>query len=208
MSTLIGLAAKLPAQHADVRPRLQVDLAWANVVLHRLAAAEDALRLAEVGIDSVPTDEAGDLRAELDLIVAVIAAFQDRIDASTDAAVQACVDRADTLRPFILCRAADLASFRALRGLDFDDALRWQRWGRQYHQQISGDAERQLRILFCGDRRERAARRCRRRSAPATRNTNRAAAVRTPDLRRKACRILVGRASLRTRPTRRSGGIA
>ena len=84
------------------------------------------------------TDEAGDLRAELDLIVAVIAAFQDRIDTSTDAAVAACVDRADTLRPFILCRAADLASFRALRVLDFDDALRWQRWGRKYHQQISG----------------------------------------------------------------------
>ena len=138
MSTLIGLTAKLPAQHADARPRLQVDLAWANVVLHRLAAVEDALRLAQLAIDSVPTDEAGDLRAEIDLIRAVIAAFQDRIDASTDAAVQACVDKADTLRPFVLCRAADLASFRALRVLDFDDALRWQRWGHQYHQRISG----------------------------------------------------------------------
>ena len=89
MSTLIGLAAKLPAQHADARPRLQVDLAWANVVLHRLAAVEDALRLAEFGIDSLPTDEAGDLRAEMDLIRAVVAAFQDRVDASTDAAVAA-----------------------------------------------------------------------------------------------------------------------
>ena len=54
MSTLIGLAAKLPAQHADVRPRLQVNLAWANVVLRRPAALMDALRLAEEGIDSVP----------------------------------------------------------------------------------------------------------------------------------------------------------
>ncbi|MDT5283364.1 MAG: serine/threonine-protein kinase PknK [Mycobacterium sp.] len=139
MSTLIGLAAKLPAQHADGRPRLQVDLAWANVVLHRLAAGDDALRLAEVGIDSVPTDEGADLRAEMELIRAVVAAFQDRIDTSTDTAVAACVDRADRLRPFILCRAADLASFRALRLLDFDDALRWQRWARQYHQQISGN---------------------------------------------------------------------
>jgi serine/threonine-protein kinase/serine/threonine-protein kinase PknK len=138
MSMLIGLAAKLPAQHADMRPRLQVHLAWANVVLRRLAAVQDALWLAEASIDAVPTDEAGDLRAEMELIRAVIAAFQDRINASTDAAVAACVDRADTLRPFILCRTADLASFRALRALDFDDALRWQRWGRQYHQRISG----------------------------------------------------------------------
>jgi ATP/maltotriose-dependent transcriptional regulator MalT len=139
MSTLIGLAAKLPAQHADVRPRLQVDLAWANVVLHRLAAVDDALRLAEAAIDSVPAEQAGDLRAEMDLIHAVVAAFQDRIDTSAAAdAVQACVDRADTLHPWILCRAADVGSFRAIRVFDFDDALRWQRWGHQYHQRISG----------------------------------------------------------------------
>jgi serine/threonine-protein kinase/serine/threonine-protein kinase PknK len=138
MSTLIGLAAKLPAQHADARPRLQVDLAWANVVLHRPAAVEQALRLAELGIDAATTGEAGDLRAEMNLIRAVIAAFQDRVDGSTEAAVEACVDRADTLRPFILCRAADLASFSALRVSDFDEALRWQRWGRQFHDRISG----------------------------------------------------------------------
>jgi serine/threonine-protein kinase PknK len=139
MSTLIGLAAKLPAQHADVRPRLQVDLAWANVVLHRLAAVDDALRLAEAAIDSVPAEQAGDLCAEMDLIRAVVGAFQDRIDTSAAAdAVQACVDRADTLHPWILCRAADVGSFRAIRVFDFDDALRWQRWGHQYHQQTSG----------------------------------------------------------------------
>ncbi|WP_425177228.1 AAA family ATPase, partial [Mycobacterium sp.] len=139
MSTLIGLAGKLPAQHADARPRLQVDVAWANVVLHRLAAVADALRLAEAAIDSVPTEQAGDLRAEMDLIRAVAAAFQDHIDTSAAAdAVQACVDRADTLHPWILCRAADVGSFRAIRVFDFDDALRWQRWGHQYHQRISG----------------------------------------------------------------------
>ena len=139
MSTLIGLAAKLPAGLADARPRLQVDVAWANVVLHRLAAVEDALRLAELGIDSLPADQAADLRAEMDLVHPVIAAFQDRLDpvAAADA-VQACVDRADTLHPFILGRAADVGSFRAIRVFDFDDALRWQRWARQYHQRTSG----------------------------------------------------------------------
>lgn len=139
MSTLIGLAAKLPAQYADVRPRLQVDLAWASVVLRRLAAAEDALRLAQLSIDLLPADQAGDLRTEVDLIREVIAAFQDRVDAPAAAhAVEACVDRAETLHPWILCRAADVASFRAIRVFDFDDALRWQRWGHQYHQRISG----------------------------------------------------------------------
>ena len=87
MNTLIGLAAKLPPQHAAVRPRLQVDLAWANVVLRRLAAVEDALRLADLGVDSLPADQAADLRAEMDLIGEVIAAFQDRVDPSAAAAM-------------------------------------------------------------------------------------------------------------------------
>jgi serine/threonine-protein kinase/serine/threonine-protein kinase PknK len=95
--------------------------------------------LAELGIDSLPADQAADLRAEMDLVHPVIAAFQDRLDpvAAADA-VQACVDRADTLHPFILGRAADVGSFRAIRVFDFDDALRWQRWARQYHQRTSG----------------------------------------------------------------------
>jgi ATP/maltotriose-dependent transcriptional regulator MalT len=138
LTTLIGLAAKLPPQHADARPRLQVNLAWANLVLRRAPALLDALRLAEIGVDSLPEDEADHLRIEMDLLRAIIPAFQDHIDASVDTAVQACVDRGDTLRPFILCRAADLASFAALRALDFDDAVRWQRWGRKCHRQISG----------------------------------------------------------------------
>jgi serine/threonine-protein kinase/serine/threonine-protein kinase PknK len=136
MHTLIGLAAKLPAQYADARPRLQVDLAWANVVLHHFATVEVALRLAEDGVDSLPADQTDDLHAEIKLGHAVNAAFQDRL-ASADA-VQACVDRADTLHPWILSRAADVGSFQALRMSDFDGALRWERWGRQYHQRISG----------------------------------------------------------------------
>jgi ATP/maltotriose-dependent transcriptional regulator MalT len=148
MSTLIGLAAKLPAQLVDARPRLQVDLAWANVVLHRLPATEAALRLAELCIDSLPDDQVADLRAEMDLVHPVIAAFQDRIDPAAADAVQACVERAETLRPWVLSRAADVGSFRAIRGFDFDDALRWQRWGRQYHQQTSGALSRSYGYCF------------------------------------------------------------
>lgn len=139
VSTLIGLAAKLPAQLADDRPRLQLDLAWANVVPQRREAVVDALRLAAAGIDSVPDDQVEDLRAEINLIYQVITSFLDRIDPAAAAdAVQTCVDRADTLHPWVLSRAADVASFRAIRVFDFDDALRWQRWGRQYHHRISG----------------------------------------------------------------------
>ena len=139
MSTLIGLAA----QAAGPTRRCAPEAAGRRRVGKRRPSppggVADALRLAEAAIDSVPTEQAGDLRAEMDLIRAVVAAFQDHIDASAAAdAVQACVDRADKLPPWILCRAADVGSFRAIRVFDFDDALRWQRWGHQYHQRISG----------------------------------------------------------------------
>src|SRR5699024_1303508 len=109
-----------------------------NTILRRDAAAEDALRLGVAAIDSMPRDLSGDMRAEIDLIRAVGACFKDRVDASAADAVQACVDRADTLRPFILARAADVGSYRAIRLFDFDEALRWQRWARPYHHRIPG----------------------------------------------------------------------
>lgn len=139
MSTLIGLVGKLPARLVQDRPRLQLDLAWANVVLQRRTGVLDALRAAMDSLDSAPDDQAEDLRVEIKLVCSVIAGFLDRLDPAAAAeAVQACVDRADTLHPWTLSRAADVAEFRAIRVFDFDDALRWQRWGCQYHQRISG----------------------------------------------------------------------
>ena len=40
MATLIGLVGKLPAAVVQSDPRLQLALAWANIVLHRIPAAE------------------------------------------------------------------------------------------------------------------------------------------------------------------------
>jgi ATP/maltotriose-dependent transcriptional regulator MalT len=135
-NTLIGLAAKLPANHADARPRLQLDLAWANVAVQRMAAFQQALRLAETSIDALAIDDDGDLRAEIALARAIILAFDDRVDTAVDA-VEACKRRSDTLPARILCVAAVLGSFRALRVLDFDEAMRWHHWGRQYHHRMS-----------------------------------------------------------------------
>jgi hypothetical protein len=35
LTTLLGLAAKLPTEHANTRPKLQIAVAWANALLHR-----------------------------------------------------------------------------------------------------------------------------------------------------------------------------
>lgn len=51
LMVLTGLAAKLPPHLADERPRLQANLAWANVLLRRAVAVADALQLAEDNLD-------------------------------------------------------------------------------------------------------------------------------------------------------------
>nr|WP_255456894.1 hypothetical protein [Mycolicibacterium sp. CBMA 361] len=74
----------------------------------------------------------------MDLLRAVMAGHADHIDEFTETAAQACLDRADTLAPFVLCRAAYTASYVALRKFDFDGALRWHRWANKYRRSVSG----------------------------------------------------------------------
>ena len=53
MATLIGLVGKLPPAVVQSHPRLQLALAWANIVLHRIPAAEQALALMESTLDDL-----------------------------------------------------------------------------------------------------------------------------------------------------------
>ena len=66
MATLIGLMGKLPAAVVKSDPRLQLALAWANIVLHRIPAAEQALALMESRLASsgLGDDEIADIRAD------------------------------------------------------------------------------------------------------------------------------------------------
>ena len=62
MATLIGLVGKLPPAVVKSDPRLQLALAWANIVLHRIPAAEQALGLMESGLDDVRPQRRRDRR--------------------------------------------------------------------------------------------------------------------------------------------------
>ena len=96
--------------------------------LHRLALRlRTRLRLAEAAIGSLPADQAADLRAEMDLVHPVIAAFSRTAWTPVAAAgcrAGLCLRQGGHFHPFILGRAADVGSFRAIRVFDFDDALR------------------------------------------------------------------------------------
>lgn len=137
MGTLLGLAAKLPLKAVADRPRLQIALAWAHALLHHPREAEQLLAMAEAALGSEPGEGALDMRTEIELILATITVFNDRIN-GLDEAVEGCVSRASTLRPWLLCGAADVASFRAIYRFDFDEARRWQQWALPFHRRSSG----------------------------------------------------------------------
>ncbi|GCE41045.1 hypothetical protein Rhow_004688 [Rhodococcus wratislaviensis] len=138
MGTLLGLAAKLPTKPTTDRPRLQIALAWAHALLHHPRDAEQFLSIAETALVSAGDDPATvDMRVEAAFIRATVTVFDDEID-GLDEAVEGCMARASTLRPWVLCGAADVASFRAIYRFDFDDARRWQKWALPFHQRSSG----------------------------------------------------------------------
>nr|WP_271209113.1 serine/threonine-protein kinase [Rhodococcus wratislaviensis] len=138
MGTLLGLAAKLPAQITTDRARLQIALAWAHALLHHPRDAEHCLSVAEAALAGGGEDSAAaDMRVEAAFIHATIAVFDDEID-GLDEAVEGCIARASTLRPWLLCGAADAASFRAIYRFDFDDARRWQTWALPFHRRSTG----------------------------------------------------------------------
>jgi hypothetical protein len=81
MATLIGLVGKLPAAVVHSDPRVQLALGWANIVLHRIPAAEQALTLMEsrLGSCDLNDDEITDLRAEGGVVRAVADLRSDRL---------------------------------------------------------------------------------------------------------------------------------
>ncbi|MGW4332034.1 protein kinase domain-containing protein [Rhodococcus koreensis] len=134
MSTLLGLVAKLPPHMVVSRPRLQLTVAWANILLHRPEPTQRALDLAESALDDAATTatEIAELRAEASVVKAVVAARADRVQ-GIDELVAPALSRPDTVRPFVVSMAADTASFAAIHRFDFAEALRRQEWAAPYH---------------------------------------------------------------------------
>jgi serine/threonine-protein kinase PknK len=139
MSTLLALVSKLPPHIVALSPRLQLLIAWANVLLHRLVAARAALDSFESAAvkRSIPAPELADMRIEADVILAVVEVHSDHT-AGVDELVYECLARPDSLPPDVVASAALVASFLEICRFDFDAARRWQDWGYPYHQRASG----------------------------------------------------------------------
>ncbi|GAA4482912.1 serine/threonine-protein kinase [Rhodococcus olei] len=132
MITLLGLVDKLPP--ATGRPRLQLILAWANVLLQRPAAARRALALARGALEAEPDE---DLSVQADVVEGAIAAFSDR-PAGIERFAEKCLARPQVHTPWVVSAAANTQMFAALYRFDFDAVARWGEWAAPYYQAMSG----------------------------------------------------------------------
>ncbi|MGY1895769.1 protein kinase domain-containing protein [Nocardia gipuzkoensis] len=133
LATFLGLVAKLPPAAAAARPRLQVGVAWTNALLRQPTELHAALRLVRASLDKAPEADP-DLALEADLIECVERAFADHPE-GVDAVVGKCLGRADTLGPWALCAAANLAAFSAISRFDYERAREWHDWATPFYQQ-------------------------------------------------------------------------
>ncbi|MBJ8341074.1 protein kinase [Antrihabitans sp. YC3-6] len=151
MASLIGLVEKLPETVVDTHARLQLALAWANIFLHRAEPARHALRLVESTLDEsgLTAAEIEDLRIEACVVHGVVALRADVID-SIDELVAPCLARPDTLRPFVVSVAANLATFAAAYRCDRTELERLQDWAVPYRRRNKGKYNEIHALCFVG----------------------------------------------------------
>ncbi|MFE7418075.1 protein kinase [Rhodococcus sp. NPDC057529] len=139
MASLLALVAKLPSALVSASPRLLLTIAWANINLMRPLPARTALDLVESALARAnhTEREATHLRIEAAVARGAVDVSTDHVD-GVDELVSECLARPETLAPFVVSAAADVATFLGIYSFDFASARRWQRWAQPYHQRASG----------------------------------------------------------------------
>jgi serine/threonine-protein kinase PknK len=126
MTTFLEIVKKLPSRQLVSRARLQLAIAWANILLQRTAPADAALNHFEAALDSSNLTDAlrSDLRVESDVLRGCADMFADRAD-RLDVCVAEAFSRPDTFHPRVPGVAGNLAAFAAIYRFEFDEARRF-----------------------------------------------------------------------------------
>ena len=137
MTTLLGIVQKLPPQLVVSRTRLQLDIAWANILLQRSTLPAGALNRFEAALGRADLPDAAqeDLRAEADVVRAVAESYADRVERVDDLVAEA-MSRPDTLHPRVPGSAASAAAFAAICRFDFVGAHQLLDWAAPYQEMM------------------------------------------------------------------------
>ncbi|NMO00668.1 AAA family ATPase [Gordonia sp. TBRC 11910] len=122
MATLLGLVDKLPGRIVAARATLQMAIAWAYCLLHRLDEADLAL----VRARSLADDPPAAVSVETDLLAACIDVYGDRID-RVRRLTAPILEHPNDFRPFVVAGAANLLSFVDLHTFRYEQVRATQR---------------------------------------------------------------------------------
>ena len=137
MTTLLGIVNKLPPQIVASRTRLQLTIAWANLLLQRqgpMQAAVNRFQASMTNADLEVTTRA-DLQAEADVLQAVAETHADRTE-NVERLVAEALSRPNTLHPQVPGVAGNIAAFAAIYRFDFDTAHRLLDWASPYNEMM------------------------------------------------------------------------
>ena len=137
MTTWLGIIDKLPSQLVASRPRLQLTLGWAHILLQHTTAANTALNRFEIALRGADLSEAAraDMCAEANVVRAVAESFADRAE-NVDRLVAEAMSRPDTLHPRAAGVAGNSSAFAAIYRFDFDAAHRLHDWAAPYNEMM------------------------------------------------------------------------
>jgi serine/threonine-protein kinase PknK len=137
MTTLLEIVKKLPSRLLVSHARLQLTIAWANILLQRTASADAALNHFEASLDSTDLTDAlrADLRVEADALRGVADIFADRTD-RVDALAAEAFSRPNTFHPRVPGVAGNLAAFAAIYRFEYNDARRALEWAAPYQEMM------------------------------------------------------------------------
>src|SRR6478735_7810510 len=137
MTTLLGIVNKLPPQIVASRVRLQLTIAWANLLLQRQGPMQAAVNRFEAGMTNADLEETtrADLKAEADVLQAVF--FTDTAPTeNVENLVAEAMSRSDTLHPQVPGVAGNIGAFAAIYRFDFDTAHRLLDWASPYNEMV------------------------------------------------------------------------
>jgi len=137
MTTLLGIVNKLPPQLVASRARLQLTIAWANLLLQRQGPMQAAVNRFEASMTNADLEETtrADLKAEADVLQAVAETHADRTE-NVENLVAEAMSRPDTLHPQVPGVAGNIAAFAAIYRFDFDTAHRLLDWASPYNEMV------------------------------------------------------------------------
>lgn len=137
MTTLLGIVNKLPPQMVASRTRLQLTIAWANLLLQRQGPMQAAVNRFQASLSNTDLQETthADLKAEAGVLQAVAEAHADRTE-NVEGLVAEAMSRPDTLHPQVSGVAGNIAAFAAIYRFDFDSAHRLLDWASPYNEMM------------------------------------------------------------------------